>query len=248
MLQLLGRWPESVRALTESIELCRTFGGAFGDVLGEQRLAQIETAIGHFEPAHARLQRALAQARASDSPMIRAHSLGRLYSTLALNRYEVGDFTEATRYLARGFGTQRVVGECAGCDVLLYPAAVPIYIAHGELDMAEHSCRKAEEAASAFRSRSWAATARYLLGLLAAAKGDSDLAATHFEEAASIFEHLGQPYDLACALEGLAQARLASNGSAMGEAESLMDKAALLYESLGSEFKADRAREKLVTR
>ncbi|HWO72736.1 MAG TPA: hypothetical protein VNN21_04190 [Dehalococcoidia bacterium] len=241
VLQLAGRWPESVRALNESISLCQQFGGTFGEVLGAQRLAQIETAVGLYEPAYRRLAAALEKARASDSPMVKAHSLGRIYASLSLNRYEAGVLTEATRYLARGFATQRVVGECAGCDVLLYPAAVPIYIAHGDLELAEESCRKAEETAGAFASRSWLATARYLVGLLALARGLSQAAADHFEEAASLFEAVGQPYEQARCLEGLAQAR----GRATDRTEAareLVERAAAIYLSLGAPVRAEKAR------
>lgn len=241
VLQLRGHWPESVKAFNRSIALCRDFGGAFGEVLGEQRLAQIETAVGLYEQAHKRLLAALETARTSDSPMVKAHSLGRIYSSLALNRYEAGELAEATRFLARGFATQRVVGDCAGCDVLLYPAAVPIYIAHGDLDLAEESCRKAEETARAFGSRSWLATARYLLGLLALARRDAEAAAFHFQEAAAQFEDLGQPYEQGLALERLAEA-LQLAPAPVSAAEGALARAVALYRELGAVGRAQKAR------
>ena len=231
--------------LSESVNLCRSFKGVFGEVLGEQRLAQIETAIDQFDAGSKRLSRALAKARESDSPMVRAHSLGRIYSTLSLNRYEAGDLTNATRYLARGLATQRVVGECAGCDVLLYPAAVPIYIAQGELQLAAQACTKAEETASAFGSRSWLATARYLIGLLAGAQADWPSAVAHLEEAACIFDELGQPYDLARTLERLALSRANIRGTEPHEIEEPLSRAVQLYRELGALAKAEKAQSLL---
>jgi len=43
VLYLRGRWPESKTALVRSIELARSFGGLFPEVLGNQRLALLET-------------------------------------------------------------------------------------------------------------------------------------------------------------------------------------------------------------
>lgn len=248
VLSLQGRWPESVTALGESVQISRSFSGVFGDVLGEQRIAQIETAIGLFDQAKARLEKALALARNSSSPMVRAHSLGRIYSSLAINRYEAGDLSEATRFLARGFSTQQVVGECAGCDVLLYPAAVPIYLAHNDLDLAAEACSKAEETAGAFRSRSWVAVSRDLNGLLASARADWQAARLHFREAADTFEALGQPYEMARALEGLALA-LTKSPAATGESNpaDVLNRAIETYTSLGAPYRAEKAKSSLTT-
>lgn len=243
VLHLRGRWLEAARSLKASVELCQSFDGTLGLVLGEQRLAQIESAVGLFEVADRRLQDALAAARASDSNMVRAHSLGRLYATLALNSYEWGELAAATRYMRRGMAVQREVGECAGCDVLLYPAAVPISIARGALDEADEACRRAERIASAFRSRSWVATARYLAGMLAGAHGDWRSAAALSEEAVEMFDELGHPYDLARALEQLAQVHAHLHGKAP---EELVARTAALYRDVGASFRAERV-ESLLT-
>ena len=197
VLYLCGRWDESREALERSVELARSFDGTFGEVIGEQRLAILDLALGRLEAARERLERVLKIARASQEPMVRAHSLGRILSTLALTAYEQGELEEATRYLARGFATQQVVGDCAGCDVLLYPAAVPIYLAHGDLGLAEEAARKADEVAGAFRSQSWVGTARYLLGLVATAQEDGGLARERLRQALDRFEELDQPYEIA---------------------------------------------------
>ena len=240
VLQLRGRWLDSARAFHESARLCREFDGTFGLVLGEQRVAQMESAVGLTSEADQRLNEALRLARRSDSAMVRAHSLGRIYATLALNSHEGGDQRGAARYLARGLAVQREVGECAGCDVLLYPSAVPIQIAQGELEQAAVSCQKAEETARAFRSQSWVAMARYLVGLLAKAHEDWTTARVRFKEAAEIFGELGQPYEQAKALEELAGTRLAVTPDD-GEAGALASQAAARYREVGAMAKADRA-------
>jgi tetratricopeptide (TPR) repeat protein len=178
---------------------------------------------------------------------VRAHSLGRVYSSLALSRYEAGDLAEATRFLARGFATQKVVGECAGCDVLLYPAAVPIYLAHGELDLAAEACRKAEETAGAFRSRSWVSTSRYLNGLFAAAQEDWHAAELQFAEAGESFEQLGQPYEHARALEGLALARKHISGASGPSPSALVQQAVETYTKLGAPFRAEQTKRLLTS-
>ena len=194
---LRGDWSASRDALERSVELARSFGGPFGEVLGEQRLAQLESAQGDLAAARERLERVLAVARRSNDPMVKAHSTGRILATLALTEFADGTLEAAARYLARGVATQKVVGECAGCDVLLYPAAVPIYLALGDIGKAEDAARKADEVAGAFRSQSWVATARYLLGLVAAEQGDGSLARERFDDALQRFEALEQPYEVA---------------------------------------------------
>ncbi len=211
MLFLRGQWDEAHRALTTSVELARSFDGTLGEVLGEQRLGAIEAARGEFAAARERLERALARARASKEPMVRAHGLGRVIATLASTEFLAGDLEAATRHLARGMATHQVVGDCAGCDVHLYPAAVPIYLALGDLVLAEESARKADETAGAFRSQAWVATARYLLGLVAAQRDDRELAEQRLEEAIDRFDGLRQPYD--AALASLALARLSDDAA-----------------------------------
>ncbi len=188
----------------------------------------METAQGRYEPARERLERVLRVARRSDEPMVRAHSLGRILATLAVNRLEAGDLAAATRHVARGQALREQIGECAGCDVLLYPAAVPVYIAHGDLDLAAASCRSAEEVATAFSSTAWVASARYLQGLLDAAQGHHDAATGRLRQAVAMFEALGQPYETAQGLEALA--RVVDGG----EPALLREQARRLYADLGA--------------
>jgi hypothetical protein len=175
-----------------------------------QRLAVVETGLGHAEPAHDRLRQALAVVKGSDNPMVLDHSPTRLYASLAVNRLRAGDLVAAGDYLAEGYAAQQAVvrqgfGECVTCDVLLYPAAVLVHLARGAQGAAEQACARAEEATTWFRSRGWIATARHLRGLLAEARGEPALAAGCFQQAAEAFRGVGQPYDLAQSLEALAR-------------------------------------------
>lgn len=201
---LLGRWLESVDFLQRSIELARSVRSTFGEVIGLQRLGLVETGLGRHEAAYEHLCHALTLALNSDSAMVRYHGTGRVLIALARNRFEAGDLALATEYLARGFAAQQEAGQCLTCDVLLYPVAVPLYIALDDLTLAEQACRKAEETATAFRSQAWVATARYLRGLFTIARSDWHVAVDCLQEALERFEALPQPYDVARSLEALA--------------------------------------------
>ncbi|MBI3971567.1 MAG: tetratricopeptide repeat protein [Chloroflexi bacterium] len=133
------------------------------------------------------------------------------------------------------FASQEEVGECPGCDVLLYPVAVPIYLALGRLEEAEAACRKAEETALLFRSQAWVAAARHARGLIARARGDWSLAADRLQAARDLFEALGQPYDVARSLEALAEVA-AQAGPLLPDldAGALRRQARSLYERLGA--------------
>lgn len=203
---LLGKWRQAQDALEKSIEYAESVGATFGEVLGAQRLALLETRLGQFDIAYDRLLRALDVARASDSAMVQGHSIIRILTTLALNRFERGDLDTAVQYLAEGFTVQTTWGDCSSCDALLYPVAVPIYLASGDINQAVRVSLKAEETAMAFRSNAWTADARYLRGLTALAQNNSELAGECFRQALQIFESLDQPYDVARCLEALMSA------------------------------------------
>jgi tetratricopeptide (TPR) repeat protein len=228
-----GEFHDSVAALRRSIELAVSFGGTFGEVLGEQRLALAETALGRYQPAYERLRRALAVARASENVMVQWHSVGRILTTLARNRYEAGDLTAGADYLAQGFANQQEIGECPGCDVLLYPVAVPIYLALGQRDDAERACRLAEATALHFRSQAWKAAARHARGLVAGTCGLWPAAAGQLLAARDLFQTLGQPYDLARSLEALAGvARRAGPALPNLDAADLLQQARTIYAQL----------------
>ena len=245
MQYLRGEWPQSAENLQRSIALAVSFGGTFGEVLGEQRLALTETAMGRYQPAFDRLKRALQVARASDDPLVQWHSIGRILTTLAGNRFGAGDLPAAAEYLAEGFRVQHEIGECPGCDVLLYPVAVPIYLALGQPADAEAACRQAEETALAFRSQAWTAAARYVRGLVCLAQRDWAAAAEQLTAARDAFAVLGQPYDAARAMEALGDVAVDSGApAAQSDASALYDSASAEYLRLGAAGDAGRLARK----
>ena len=49
---LLGNWEEAAKNLDLSVELARKVGSTFGEVLGIQRAATIQTALGNLPEGH----------------------------------------------------------------------------------------------------------------------------------------------------------------------------------------------------
>ena len=209
-------------------------------VLGQQRTAIVETATGRHREAHDRLTEALEMATKSDSPMVKIHSMTRLYGALALNRIDAGDLQAASRYLQRGFRVQRAVGECVPCDVLMYPAAVPLYIALGDLEKADSACTHLEDAANSFGSRAWIAQARFLRGVLLGEFQEWERAKSFLREALSIYKELEQPYETAQVAQALGEVIL-RGGSTTGDEdpERLITEAISEYRNLGATVRAD---------
>ena len=237
---LLGDWESSEQALQASVEKAREVGSTFGEVLGQQRIAIVETATGRMSQAHERLTEALEIANKSDSPMVQVHSMTRLYGALAQNRLDVGDVQAANRYLERGFRVQRAVGKCVPCDVLMYPAAVPLYIAIGDLEKADWACAQLEDAANGFVSRAWIAQARYLRGVMLGESQEWERSKSILREALSIYRDLEQPYESAQVAQALGEVIL-RGGSISGDedAESLLKEAYETYSTLGSHIRRD---------
>lgn len=204
-----GQWGDAEASLRRGVDLAASVGSTFGVILGEHRLAMVETATGRFESATRRLDGALEAAVASGNAMVLEHSPTRLLTALAANRLADGDLEGANDALERGFAAQAEVvaqgfGECVTCDVLLYPVAVRVRLARGELAEAEAACQRIEESTTWFHSRVWIATAHEARGLLAKAEGDLAMAADHFEQACAAFASLDQPLDEARCSEALA--------------------------------------------
>ena len=239
MASLTGDWQTGQADLLQAIDLAREVGSVFGEVLSAQRLALLESRLGRHDEAHSRLLAARELAAGSDDMLVKVHTGTRVLGTLAHNRLEAGRTAEAADYLAQGFAAQQEVGECSSCDVLLYPAAVPIYIELQDLEQAEWAVTKAEEVASTFRSRTWIASAQYLRGLLAKAHGDSLRAQHWLQQAADGFRSLPQPYEAGQAVEALAGITTSESRIA------LLQEAAMYYERLGAKPAAQRVQSHL---
>lgn len=232
---LLGDWDESAANLMSSVDLARKVDSTFGEVLGLQRAAAIETARGNFEEGNQLLTQALETAQVSTSPMVEVHSMTRLLGGLTGNRLEAGDLKSATGYLAKGLEIQSKVGKCVPCDVLLYPAAVPLYIALGDLEQADWACTQLEESANRFGSRAWIAQARYLRGLLAGEFQEWERSKTLLREAMRIYEELKQPFELANTQQALGEVLL-RGGTKSGDEEpgALLEAAQKTYRQIGA--------------
>ncbi|MEX0761017.1 MAG: hypothetical protein WD333_01065 [Dehalococcoidia bacterium] len=244
---LRGEWSGSREAFNQSVSLAWDVGATFGVVLGEQRLALLETGLGRLDEARERLLRVLDIARNSDNMMVQVHSFTRVLSTLCLNRLEAGDLAGATDYLAQGLASQQETGECIPCDALLYPAAVPVYIGLGDMDRAKWACARAEDTAATFGSLAWSAVTSHLRGILASASGDSESAALNLRRALEQFQELEQPYDVASTLEALGDLAGSPAKEQSGDVDSrdCFERALETYRMLGARPGEERVTAKL---
>jgi DNA-binding SARP family transcriptional activator len=238
---VVGRWPESRDELERSVRLARAVGATQGVVIGEQRLGLLETATGRTADGRRRLERALAEAQDADSAITHHHSRTRILAALARNELQSGALDDARDSVDRAFAAQRDLGGCVTCDALLYPTAVPVYLATGALDLAEQASKQADATASSFGSRAWVAAADHARGLLLAARGENHAADTSLCTAATTFDRLGQPYDLARVLTALAVVR-ARAPRQRDDAPELSRRAGALYQALGARPDPDRVR------
>lgn len=173
--------------------------------------------------------------------MVKVHSVTRLYGALAQNRFDAGDTSAADRYLQNGFRIQRAVGECVPCDVLLYPAAVPLYITQGKLEEADHACTQLENTANAFGSRAWIATARHMRGILLGESQEWERSKALLRDAITIYRELEQPYEIAQVAQALGEVILRGTGSRDDEdPQALLKEAHAIYARLGSTVRRDQ--------
>ena len=199
-----GHWAEAESVLRESVRLYHELGAASGEALALQRLGTLLTARGRLNEAMALFEEGvIVAARAS----MRAHCLTRLYASMTRNRLRVGELESADHYLALGLSMSERHGHCATCHALLYPAAVSLHTARGNLSAAEDACRQLEAAAQQYQSQAWMAMARQARGELAAAQGDFDGAMACYDEASVGFKATGNQYDTARCLKAMAEIR-----------------------------------------
>jgi DNA-binding SARP family transcriptional activator len=237
---LIGRWSESLDELARSVRLARSVGAGQGEVIGSQRLGLLETAMGRLDDGYERLRRAVAVARASQSLQVQAHSFTRTLASLAQNRLQAGELGQAAAAVDESFAIQREVGECITCDGLLYPVAVLVGLATGDLRRAEEACARAEELAASFRSRARGAGARHVRGLVAAKRGDLALARASLQAALDTYTALGQPYEAARSMQALAAVGRRSGNHGEAVADDLEQRAQELYRGVGAEPDPDR--------
>jgi hypothetical protein len=180
-------------------------GGAVGEALSLQRLAELALYEGHKTEARALLDEALDLARQTD---IGFHLLDRIYGTrIALH---ADDPAAALHVMQDAAASVRGPLEtCPGCRITFaVPAAIAAARA-GEVEQAEqHEKQCAYLADVVMRLPAWHAAHDEVRGHIAASKGAATSeAAAHFKAAAMRFRSAGHPVDGARCERLVAQAR-----------------------------------------
>ena len=236
-----GRWHDSRDELARSVRLARAVGASQAAIIGEQRLGLLETAVGQSADGRRRLERVLTEARDADSLITHHHSGTRIRAALARTHLQAGALDDARASVDEAFAAQRDLGGCVSCDSLLYPTAVPVYLATGAIDRASLASSQADATAGAFGSRAWVAAADHARGLLLAAQDEGAMADASLSAAVSTFERLGQPYDLARSLTALAFVR-GRSPRRRDDAAGLSRRADELYRTIGARPDPERIR------
>jgi len=182
--------------LEEGARLHRAIGGAVGEALSLQRLAEVAMQERHQEEARDLIDQALDVARQTD---IGFHLLDRIYGT----RIQLHASDPAAALHVMEDASESVRGPletCPGCRITFaVPAAIAAARA-GEIDLAEqHEKQCAYLAQVVMRLPAWYAAHDEVLGHIAAARdGRSHESATsRFAAAAQRFAAAGQPFDAA---------------------------------------------------
>ena len=116
---------------------------------------------------------------------------------LARNRLAMGDVAEASACLETGLATAVRHGHCLTCNALLLPEAVRVALASDRMAEADRFASDLEAIALKFGSHAWRAMAKQARGRVQAARGEGALARATLAEAASLYEAIGAPYDVA---------------------------------------------------
>lgn len=181
--------------LREGARLHRAIGGAVGEALSLQRLAELTLHEGRPAEARALVDEALDLARQTD---IGFHLLDRIYGTRIL--LHAHDPAAALHVMQDAAASVRGPLEtCPGCRITFaVPAAIAAARA-GELALAEqHEDQCAYLANVVMRLPAWHAAHDEVRGHLAAARGQVvDAATSHFAAASARFQAAGHPVDAA---------------------------------------------------
>jgi DNA-binding SARP family transcriptional activator/tetratricopeptide (TPR) repeat protein len=181
--------------LREGARLHRAIGGAVGEALSLQRLAEVALHEGHRAEARSLVDEALDLARQTD---IGFHLLDRIYGTRIT--LHADDPAAALHVLHDATASVRGPLEtCPGCRVTFaMPAAIAAARA-GEVELAEqHELQCAYLADVVMRLPAWHAAHDEVRGHIAAAKGEAaEAVGAHFAAAVARFRGAGQPLDAA---------------------------------------------------
>jgi DNA-binding SARP family transcriptional activator len=190
---LAGDLAAARQHLREGARLHRAIGGAVGEALSLQRLAELSLHEGRRDDARALVDEALDLARQTD---IGFHLLDRIYGTrIALH----ADDPQAALHvmLDAAASVRGPLETCPGCRITFaVPAAIAAARA-GEVELAEqHEAQCNYLAKVVMRLPAWYAALDEVHGHIAAARGAArDEAAGHFAAAAAGFRGAGQPID-----------------------------------------------------
>ena len=182
--------------LEEGARLHRAIGGAVGEALSLQRLAEVAMQERHQEEARDLIDQALDVARQTD---IGFHLLDRIYGTRI--QLHANDPAAALHVMEDASESVRGPLEtCPGCRITFaVPAAIAAARA-GEIELAEqHEKQCAYLAQVVMRLPAWYAAHDEVLGHIAAARDgrSHDSATSRFAAAAQRFAAAGQPFDAA---------------------------------------------------
>lgn len=234
-----GDWPQAVEVLRQSADRYHRIAAASGEALACQRLGAVLTAQGQTDDAMECFERGL---RASERSQMRAHCQVRLYACMAQNRLAARDLVGARQHLQQGLRTFDRHGACVTCNALLYPVAVRIHLALGNLSDAEDFGYRLRDAAARYGSRGWTAMAAQVHGIILTHQGAYDEALASLRQALTLYEAMGQPYDHAVAAVDLAEALARRDRSSdRDEARELLRRARETFERLGARPDARRA-------
>ncbi|HSP05070.1 MAG TPA: hypothetical protein VLR27_16275, partial [Acidimicrobiales bacterium] len=189
---LAGRLDEAEVDLRDGGRLHRAVGGAVGEALALQRLAEVAIHRGRDREAWDLLDEALDLARVTD---IGFHLLDRIYGTRITLAGRDPDAALAAVDEAES-AVQGQLETCPGCRITFaVPAAIACATA-GELDRAlRYEEASAWLAQVVMRLPAWDAAHEEVRGHVRLAAGDAGLAKQHFARAASGFGAAGHPLD-----------------------------------------------------
>ncbi|MGH2373941.1 MAG: tetratricopeptide repeat protein [bacterium] len=233
-----GDWTRAVETLRASVDRYHQIAAASGEALACQRLGAVLTAMGQTDEAMEMLERGV---RVAERSTMRAHCQVRLFACLAHNRLVAGEREGARHFLQQGLRTLERHGACVTCNALLYPVAVRLHLAEGNLPEAATYGYRLQDAARQYSSRGWTAMAAQIEGLVLSHEGKADEAVASLREAMRLFEAMGQPYDAALTAVDLAEAlRRRDRANDFDEARDLLSGAEVTFRRLSAGPDAQR--------
>ena len=186
---LMGDLALAETELLEAADLHRDIGSAAGEAHSLQRLAELKLITGDRAEANRMLIRALPLARFSN---IGLHLLQRIYGTMI---QAAADPIAARAVVDRAEATLGVNDDCIFCSIMLAVPAAKCCADVGDMGDAHRYLEMAERSAVMWEGTSWQASILELRSHLAASDGDPVGSERLRQQAAELFEALGQPLD-----------------------------------------------------